>query len=102
MASYKDLGQDVVKSMDDMKKLRESLKSLRDMTVKLKKGLREKKLLEGDIVKDISSAREQATALDNTIEAIMDSVRSIKMDGNSRFMNKSASQRVIANFLDRG
>ena len=98
MSSYKDLGKDVIKSMDDIKKLRDCLKSFRD--IPLKKGLREKNVLDDDIVKNVSNAREQATALDNVLESIMDGVRSISTDSkNSRFMSKSACQRVVNKFL---
>lgn len=93
-----DLGKDVKKSMETLKKVREALKTLRDMP--LKKGLREKKVMEEGIVKKIDSAREQATSLDNIIESIMDGVRSIRTDGDSRF-SKAASQRVVKGFLEK-
>lgn len=101
MPNMKDLGQDVKKSMDDMKKLRDCLKSFRDVSEKLKQGLKKKKVLDEDVSKKVNEAREQVTSLDNIVEAIMDGVREVKMDGNSRFMNKAASQRVIHNFLGR-
>lgn len=94
MPKSKGLGEEVTRSMETMKKLRDCLKSF--LSMPLKNGLRRKKFLDDDMTKSINSAREKVTALDNEIESIMDAIRGIKTNKNSRF----ASRRVIQKFLE--
>lgn len=95
MPKGKELGEEVTRSMETLRKLRDCLKSF--LAIPLKNGLRRKGLLDADMIKSINMAREKVTALDNEVESIMDTIRGIKTDKNSRF----ASRRVIQKFIER-
>ncbi|HMB17532.1 MAG TPA: hypothetical protein VKO61_01330 [Candidatus Paceibacterota bacterium] len=97
MPKKKGLGKDCEKSLKVMGSLLDALESFSDNSkTPLKRGLKQNDALDKDISRLINDSREKASVLKNQIEDIIDSVKSIDTNKNSRF----ASKRVVANFLN--